>query len=86
MKTLVHIKNRALAMTEYLIVLAIVAIAAIAVVGLFGKQIKRAFTRSTGALAGQEVNVDPTILESSKQQTKQDDMGTFDSEVKAPRK
>jgi Flp pilus assembly pilin Flp len=43
---------RAIAMTEYLIILGIVAIAAIAIVGIFGKQIKNTFYRSTSTLGG----------------------------------
>ena len=47
-----HKLNRAIAMTEYLIILAIVAIAAIAIVGLFGKQIREVFNRTTTSLGG----------------------------------
>jgi pilus assembly protein Flp/PilA len=71
-------KRSAIAMTEYLIILAIVAVAAIAIVGLFGKQIKSAFTRNTGALGGETVGVDKGITTDSKGKTKTDDMGTFD--------
>ena len=46
--------RRAIAMTEYLIILAIVAIAAIAIVAAFGKQIKSVFTSSGNALQGKE--------------------------------
>lgn len=45
-------KSRAIAMTEYLIILAIVAIAAIAIVGMFGAQIKDVFYRNTSTLGG----------------------------------
>lgn len=48
--------RRAIAMTEYLIILAIVAIAAIAIVGLFGKQIKDVFYRNTSTLGGVDAN------------------------------
>ena len=85
MKLLARFNNRrGLAMTEYLIILAIVAIAAIAVVGLFGKQIKAVFVRSTGALAGKQVeNKNDDKLEDK---IKQVDMGSFDQDVTAPQK
>lgn len=72
--------RRGIAMTEYLIILAIVAIAAIAVVGLFGKQIKSAFTSSTDAMAGES-----TANESSADTSKntQDDMGSFTKDASA---
>jgi Flp pilus assembly pilin Flp len=70
--------RRAIAMTEYLIILAIVAIAAIAVIGLFGKQIKSVFTRSNQALVGQTGGADTGTSDASKNATKQDNMGTFD--------
>lgn len=41
-----------IAMTEYLIILAVVAIAAIAVTGLFGKQVKSVFNACTSAMSG----------------------------------
>jgi Flp pilus assembly pilin Flp len=67
-------------MTEYLIILSIVAVAAIAVVGLFGKQIKQAFTSNTAAMAGTSVaNTD----QHKDSDVKADDMGTFKDEVKA---
>ncbi|MDR3457084.1 MAG: hypothetical protein P4N60_06530 [Verrucomicrobiae bacterium] len=44
--------RQGIAMTEYLIILAIVAIAAIAIVGLFGQQIKDVFYRNTSTLGG----------------------------------
>ena len=43
---------RGIAMTEYLIILAVVAVAAILIVGLFGQQIKNVFSENTAALAG----------------------------------
>jgi FtsZ-interacting cell division protein ZipA len=43
---------RAIAMTEYLIILAVVAIAAIVIVGLFGQEIKVTFAKITGSMAG----------------------------------
>ena len=67
-----------IAMTEYLIILGIVAIAAIAIVGLFGKQIKQAFTSSTGAMAG--TSVKNTDVHSSAAVVR-DNMGTFTSKA-----
>ena len=70
----------AIAMTEYLIILAIVAIAAIAMVGLFGVQIKDVFYRNTSTLGG----VDTTggnaaaITSASSGANSGDNMGTFD--------
>jgi len=78
MKLLGRIKNRGIAMTEYLIILAIVAIAAIAIVGLFGKQIKKVFTRSTGAMGGETIGADAAIVSDSKSATVRDDMSKFD--------
>jgi Flp pilus assembly pilin Flp len=81
MKLLARFNNRrGIAMTEYLIILAVVAIAAIAVVGLFGKQIKQVFTRSTGALAGEQVEKG-NIPNESKQKVRQDNMRTFEDEA-----
>jgi pilus assembly protein Flp/PilA len=74
-----HQLRRGIAMTEYLIILAIVAVAAIFIVGMFGKQIKSAFTRNTGALGGETVGADASITTSSKDNTKSDDMGKFDA-------
>ncbi len=71
--------RRGIAMTEYLIILAIVAVAAIAVVGLFGKQIKSAFTRSNSALAGKVEAADTATADKSKSDTVADHMGTFTS-------
>ena len=47
-------KAKGIAMTEYLIILAVVAIAAITITALFGKQIKAVFSNSTAALQGTE--------------------------------
>jgi type IV pilus assembly protein PilA len=56
MKMLIHRQNqRGIAMTEYLIILAVVAVAAILIFGLFGQQIKSVVAKSTGAMAGQGV-------------------------------
>ena len=68
-----------IAMTEYLILLAIIAVAAILVIGLFGKQIKQVFTENTGALAGQSVSMTTANMSTSKGATKNDTMGTFDT-------
>jgi Flp pilus assembly pilin Flp len=70
-------RRRGIAMTEYLIILAIVAVAAIAVVGLFGKQIKSTFTRSNKALVGTAEAADTATADKSKSDTVQDTMGTF---------
>ncbi len=69
--------KRGIAMTEYLIILAIVAVAAIAVVGLFGKQVKSAFTRSNSALVGKVEAADTGTADKSKTDTISDTMGTF---------
>ena len=53
MKLTQRLNNRGIAMTEYLIILAIVAVAAILVVSVFGKQIKSAFTANTAAMGGE---------------------------------
>ena len=65
--------RRAIAMTEYLIILAIVAIAAIAIVAAFGKQIKSVFTSSGNALQGKEKAVDAMTETGNKEQK----MGDF---------
>ena len=70
-------RRRGIAMTEYLIILAIVAVAAIAVVGLFGKQIKSTFTRSNKALVGAAEAADTASADKSKSDSVQDTMGTF---------
>jgi Flp pilus assembly pilin Flp len=74
--------KRAIAMTEYLIILAIVAIAAIAVIGLFGNQIKEVFYRNTSTLGGQDASGSSASSGiSSKAQTAStvDNMGSFDA-------
>jgi Flp pilus assembly pilin Flp len=74
-------KHRAIAMTEYLIILAIVAIAAIAVVGLFGAQIKDVFYRNTSTLGGQDANgssAGTAIGSAAKGAATTDNMGSFD--------
>ena len=74
--------RRGIAMTEYLIILAIVAIACIAVVGLFGKQVKSTFTRSNQAMVGTVGKADTATATSSKTKTTAQDMGTFTDDVK----
>jgi Flp pilus assembly pilin Flp len=69
--------RRGIAMTEYLIILAIVAVAAIAVVGLFGKQIKTTFTRNNEALVGKVDAADTATADKSKTDSVADHMGTF---------
>jgi Flp pilus assembly pilin Flp len=81
MKIIGHqIQNRrAIAMTEYLIILAVVAVAAILVVGLFGQQIKNVFSKNTAALNGSASQVDTSATsKSSDGASSQDNMGNFD--------
>jgi Flp pilus assembly pilin Flp len=66
-----------IAMTEYLIILAIVAIAAISVIGLFGKQMKSVFTRNNRALVGQVEEPDLATAEKGRTNVIADHMGTF---------
>ena len=72
--------RRGLAMTEYLIILAIVAIAAIVFVSVFGKQVKNAFARSSQAMAGEQaVEVDKASANKLKDYAgKGESMGTFE--------
>jgi Flp pilus assembly pilin Flp len=78
MKTSVTtIKNKNLSkkgqgMTEYIIIVAIVAIAAIAVIGLFGSDIKEAFSRAGGAIEGNDVAANGTTYDFASR-----DMGDF---------
>jgi type IV pilus assembly protein PilA len=46
-------KRRGIAMTEYLVILAIVAVGAILATGLFGQQIRSVFASANNALTGQ---------------------------------
>ena len=68
-------------MTEYIIIVALIAIALIAIIGLFGGNIKDAFSRSGQALEGTSGKVttdmggDGTVAA--------DDMATFTDEVEA---
>ena len=75
------VTRKGIAMTEYLIILAIVAVAAIAVVGLFGKTIKSTFTRNNEALVGKVEAADATTADKSKTDTIADHMGTFTDKV-----
>jgi Flp pilus assembly pilin Flp len=72
-----------IAMTEYLIILAVVAVAAILIVGLFGQQIKNVFSENTSALAGQTTGQSEasTIAASASgaAASGQDNMGTFNT-------
>jgi Flp pilus assembly pilin Flp len=72
---------RGIAMTEYLIILAVVAVAAILIVGLFGQQIKNVFSENTAALAGSSMGTSAVsgTAGSSTSNDKQDNMGTFNS-------
>jgi Flp pilus assembly pilin Flp len=76
MKILRHtsVGRRAIAMTEYLIILAVVAIAAIAIVGLFGKQIQSVFVKSTASMQGSTASSTDATVSS----TTQANMGNFD--------
>lgn len=82
-------KNRRKAgqgMTEYIIILAIIAIGAILIIGLFGKQIKASFGKSTSAMAGNQADVDSIKADDVKKTDmdpalKQNDMGTFDKDI-----
>ncbi|MDR3457083.1 MAG: hypothetical protein P4N60_06525 [Verrucomicrobiae bacterium] len=79
--------SRAIAMTEYLIILAIVAIAAIAIVGLFGKQIKDVFYRNTSTLGGTDAggHSASTITGSaSTAAANTENMNSFDSKKNSP--
>jgi Flp pilus assembly pilin Flp len=68
-----------IAMTEYLIILAVVAVAAILVVGLFGQQIKNVFSKNTAAMGGQSSGVNTsTTSQNSDKASSQDHMGNFD--------
>ncbi|HBA83425.1 MAG TPA: pilus assembly protein [Verrucomicrobia bacterium] len=75
-------------MTEYIIILAIIAIGAILIIGLFGKQIKASFGKSTAAMSGNQADADSIGEDDVKKADmdpamKQNDMGTFDEDVKA---
>lgn len=75
-------------MTEYIIILAIIAIGAILIIGLFGKQIKASFGKSTAAMSGNQADADAIRTEDVKKADmdpamKQNDMGTFDKDVSA---
>jgi Flp pilus assembly pilin Flp len=72
---------RGIAMTEYLIILAVVAVAAILIVGLFGQQIKNVFTENTSALAGQSMgsSAATSTAGSAAKNDSQDNMGSFNN-------
>ena len=76
-----HAARRGIAMTEYLIILAVVAISAIAVIGLWGKQIKSTFTRNNAALTAQVEAPDTSIGDDSKTVTIADNMATYTEHV-----
>ena len=76
-------KRRGIAMTEYLIILAIVAVAAIAVVGLFGKQVKDVFYRNTSTLGGTDSsggNAEGITGDSKSKADPTETMQTFDKD------
>jgi pilus assembly protein Flp/PilA len=70
-----------IAMTEYLIILAVVAVAAILIVGLFGQQIKNVFSENTAALAGSSMGSTAvgSTASTSQGNDKQDNMGSFEN-------
>lgn len=73
--------RRGIAMTEYLIILAIVAVASIVVVGFFGQSIKNTFARATQAGQGTVTTTDNSSAINSgavKQAAAIDDMNSFD--------
>ena len=65
-------KKQGQGMTEYIIIVAIVAIAAIAVIGLFGSDIKEAFSRAGGAIEGNDTGPNGTTYDATSR-----DMGDF---------
>lgn len=74
-------------MTEYIIILAIIAIGAILIIGLFGKQIKATFGKSTSAMSGNQaavdtINANDVTVGQMDNAIKQNDMGTFDDKIK----
>jgi len=82
MKMLVRKQNRSgIAMTEYLIILAVVAIAAILIVGLFGQQIKSVFSKSTGAMSGTAQAGDDQEANAQKNSTQSNGMNQFNSQT-----
>ena len=82
MKMLVRRQNRSgIAMTEYLIILAVVAIAAILIVGLFGQQIKSVFSKSTGAMAGVSEAGDDQNANAQTQSKESNGMVNFNSQA-----
>jgi pilus assembly protein Flp/PilA len=81
MKMLARRQNRSgIAMTEYLIILAVVAIAAILIVGLFGQQIKSVFAKSTGAMSGVQEDGTDQNANAQKQSTSSNGMQNFDTQ------
>ena len=67
-------------MTEYIIVIAIVAIGAILIIGLFGKQIKGAFSRMGSAISGQP-EAAPSVGDLQAEAKVTDAMNTFDKDA-----
>ena len=67
-------------MTEYIIIVALIAIALIAIIGLFGGNIKDAFSRSGQALEGTSAEAGDVMTEDA---GVADDMGSFTAEVVA---
>ena len=72
-----RIQRRAIALTEYLIILALIAIATIAVIAYFGQQVKSTYTRSNKAMVGEKEAADLFIAEIARTNVIADDMGSF---------
>ncbi len=68
-------------MTEYIIIVAIIAIGAILVIGLFGKQVKTAFSKVTYGISAQRDS--KSYLSVNADDIKQNAMDTFDTDTTA---
>jgi len=77
----VHTRKNGQGMTEYIIVIALVAIGAILIVGLFGKQIKHAFSRIGGAVDGTQVGQGQVTGELTTESGKLDAMNSYDGDA-----
>ena len=70
-------RNAGVAMTEYLIILAVVALGCIAIFGSFGKQIKYTVNRVIHTLQGGELKDGSATAESGQQAAKRTGMADF---------
>ena len=68
-------------MTEYIIIVAIIAIGAILIIGLFGQDIKHAFTRMGAAVSGEEGGSVSTVAEMVSETAVTDSMKDFDGDA-----